>query len=80
MEEETDMPFLFVNMLCLYPFGKTSNRRATQINAEKLSSFVLSSHLDPIGEQNDVLLVSVFVSFGVCVCVYWCLLVSISVY
>ena len=33
---------------------KTSNRREIQFHAETLSSFVLNSHLDPTGEQNDV--------------------------
>ena len=43
-----------VNNYGFYPFVKTPNRRGTQIHAERWSNFVLSSHLDPIGHQNDV--------------------------
>ena len=35
-------------------FYKTPNRRGTQFHVEKLPNFVLSSNLDPIGDQNDV--------------------------
>ena len=49
----------FFNMLCFYLFGKTSNRRGTQSCAGKWSIVVLSSHLDPIGEQNDVQYLSI---------------------
>ena len=45
------------NILCFSVLLKTSNRRGTQFHAEQWSSFVLSSHLDPIGDQNDELLV-----------------------
>ena len=43
---------------------ETSNRRGTQSWAEKWSIFVLRSHLDPIGEQNDVQYFSIS-------CQYW---------
>ena len=33
---------------------KTANRFETQLHKDKLSICVLSSHLDPIGDQNDV--------------------------
>ena len=33
---------------------KTSNGRETQLHAEEWSKFVMHSHLDPIGDQNDV--------------------------
>ena len=33
---------------------KTRNRRGTQFHAEKQPNLVLSSHLDPIGDQDDV--------------------------
>ena len=46
----------------MYLFSKTPNRRGTQSCAEKLSNLVLSSHLDPIGEQNDVQYLSIFLS------------------
>ena len=39
---------------CLCLFLKTPNRRETQFHAWGWSKFVLSSHLDPIGDQNDV--------------------------
>ena len=35
-------------------FLKTPHRRGTQIHADKWSSVALVSHLDPIGDQNDV--------------------------
>ena len=38
---------------------KTSNRHVTQSCADKLSIFVLNSHLDPIGEQHDVQYLSI---------------------
>ena len=43
-----------VNIECFYRFSKTPHGRETQLHAEKLSSFTRSSHLDPIGEQNDI--------------------------
>ena len=55
-----DMLFLercvlvFVNIKSVYQFATISNRRGTQIRAEKLSNFVLNFHLDLIGDQNDV--------------------------
>ena len=42
------------DIVYFYLFLETSNRRGTQFHAEKLSKFVLGSHLDPIGGQNDV--------------------------
>ena len=45
---------MFVNVLCFYLFGKTSNSRWTQFHADKLSIWALNSHLDPIGDQNHV--------------------------
>ena len=63
-----DMPFwkrcVLVNILCFYLFWKTSNRRGTQSWAKKWPNFVLSSDLDPIGEQNDVQYLSIY-------CQYW---------
>ena len=38
--------------LCL--FLKTPDRRETQFHAGRWSNFVLKSHLDPIGDRNDV--------------------------
>ena len=35
-------------------FFQSPNRRGTQFHVEKLSKFVLNSHIDPIGERNDV--------------------------
>ena len=47
--------FFFSSIFGVFTYlGKTSNRRGAQSCAEKLSMFVLNSHLDPIGEQNDV--------------------------
>ena len=36
------------------------NRRGTQFHVEKPSNFVQSSHLDPIGDQNDVQQLSIY--------------------
>ena len=48
----------FLNKYCLgqqiVNMLKTPNRRATHSCAEKMTNFVLNSHLDPIGNQNDV--------------------------
>ena len=49
-----------VNNYGFYPFLKTPNRRGTQIHAERWSNFVLSSHLDPIGYQNNVQELSIY--------------------
>ena len=49
-----------VNMLCFYLFLKTPNRRGTHSYAEKLPNFVLSSHIDPIGDQNYVQYLSIY--------------------
>ena len=35
-------------------FGKTADRRGSEVHAEKSSTFVLSSHLDLNGDRNDV--------------------------
>ena len=40
--------------------SKTSNRRGTQFHTEKGSNLILSCHLDPIGDQNDVQYLSIF--------------------
>ena len=45
---------IFSNIYVFYLFLKTPNRRGTHSNAEKLPKFVLSSHIDPIGDRNDV--------------------------
>ena len=45
---------------CFYRFLKTPNRRGTQNHFRNWSIFVLSSHIDPIGEQNDVQYLSIF--------------------
>ena len=58
--------FLFVNIcqdLRLYLFGKTSKRRGTQFHVGKLSIYVLSSRLDPTGDQNDAQYLQ---TYGVC--------------
>ena len=49
-----EMRSTFFDIECFHPFWKTPNRRRMQFHAEKLSNFVLSSHKDPIGDQNDV--------------------------
>ena len=41
---------------------KTQNNRGTQIKVKQLSIFVLSSHLDPIGDHNDVHHLSVLIN------------------
>ena len=43
-----------VNIGCFYLFLKTPNRRETQRHSKWRLNFVLSSHLDPIGDRNDV--------------------------
>ena len=45
---------IFSNIYSFYLFLKTPNRRGTHSYAEKLPNFVLSSHIDPIGDRNDV--------------------------
>ena len=45
---------MFLYISCFYPFMKTPNRRGTQRTKNGGWDFVLSSHLDPIGDQNDV--------------------------
>ena len=59
--EKTTCPFgkcqlvlLCLNIKFCYLLLKTSNRRGTQIYAEKLSTFVLNSHSDPFGHRNVV--------------------------
>ena len=47
-------PLLLVTFSDYVHFGQTPNTRETESHAEKLLNFILSSHLDPIGEQNDV--------------------------
>ena len=42
------------NIYSFYLFSKTPNRRGTHSYAEKWSNFVLSFHIDPIGNRNDV--------------------------
>ena len=47
------------------------NRRGTKLNAGKLSTWVLNSYLDPIGDQNDVQQLStyfVYLAYLVCYC------------
>ena len=44
---------MFVNIY-VFLVLKTPNRRRTQFRVEKILNCVLSSHLDPIGDQNDV--------------------------
>ena len=43
-----------VNIMCFVLFLKPSNRRGTQLHSGRRSNFVLSSHLESIGDQNDV--------------------------
>ena len=43
-----------VNTYCFQLFSTTPNRRGTQFHANKQLNFVLSSHPDLIGYQNDV--------------------------
>ena len=48
---------VFVNMsqhLMSLRIWETQDRRGTQIHSEKCSNCVVSSHLDPIGDQTDV--------------------------
>ena len=59
--------FFVLFFFCFYLFLKTPNRRGTQFHAEKWSNFVLSSHLDPIGDRNDVReLLLLFSMLGLC--------------
>ena len=58
---------VFVNVQYFYRFSKTSNRRESQFDVESLSNFVLISHMDPLGDQNDVQEFSIYcVIFGIC--------------
>ena len=56
--------FSCISWLCL--FLKTPNRQETQFHAWGWSIFDLNSHLDPIGDQNDVWYVGLCLVF-VCV-------------
>ena len=61
---ETNLSFFRKVFVCPKPlfsvifddhvYVRTPNRRGTQSHAEKLPNFALNSHLDPIGDQNDV--------------------------
>ena len=46
------------------PIFENQTRRGTKFPAEKLSNFVLSSHLDPFGNQNDVQQLGIYHIFG----------------
>ena len=46
---------------CFYIFLKTPNRRGTQWNSKWRLNFVLSCHIDPIGDRNDVQYLSISV-------------------
>ena len=50
--------FVYICSLCL--FLKTPNRRETQRHSKWRLDFVLSSHIDPIGDQNDVQYLSIY--------------------
>ena len=59
-------PFLTSMCICLYlfcfgVFSKTPNRRGTQRHSKWRLNFVLGSHLDLMGDQNDVPQLSIFV-------------------
>ena len=66
-------------MLCSYRNFKTTSIGGTQNHFEKCSRFVLSSHLKPIGNQNDVQDLSVFANIYIyiinilyiCFCNMW---------
>ena len=51
-------------MLCFYLILQTLNGRKTQLHADKVSDFVLSSHMDTIGDRNDVEYVGAFVLYA----------------
>ena len=44
----------YVKILCFYLFGRTPSRRGAQFHTDRWSKFVLSSHPNLIGNQNDV--------------------------
>ena len=54
-------------LIIMFTSGKT-NRRGMQFHVEKSSNFVLNSHLDPVGDQNDVHYLAIY-------CVYLAYLV-----
>ena len=58
---------------------ETPSRRRTPFDTETLSSFVLNSHLDPIGDQNDVNNWQ-YVSIYIVYLAYSVYLVSLSLY
>ena len=45
---------MFVDMYRPYRLLKTTCGREAQFHAEQLSNFEMNSHIDPIGDQNDV--------------------------
>ena len=53
---------IFTNSYCLCIFLRTPNRRVTNRQSRWRLNFVLSSHIDPIGEQNNVQYMSIFVN------------------
>ena len=65
-----ELPFvsMMVKMYCYHPFGKTRNRLRTQNHSRNLSNFILSSRMDPNGDQNDVHHLLVYE----CIWYVWC--------
>ena len=62
-----------MTVLCVFPVFlvflhilETPNRRGMQFHAEKWSNFALSSHIDPIGDRNDVWYVGALSSISMC--------------
>ena len=51
---------MFTHMCCLCIFLKALDRRGTNRQSKWRLNFVLSSHIDPIGDQNDVQYLSIY--------------------
>ena len=58
------LPALLVGFMIVQTISKTPNRRGTQNQFEKWSNLVLNSHLDLIGDKNDVQHLSICCMFG----------------
>ena len=55
---------IVVNIECFYLILKTQDRHGGQSHAEKISSFVLNSHLDPIDDKQMSQIVDVLCTLG----------------
>ena len=67
----------FVNIPGFYSYLRTPIRRGLQFRGEKCSNFVLSSHLDPLGDQSDVQELSIHGVYLAYLVLYSCSIYSV---